>query len=95
MFSPEWQKINGTSGVSDEDLFPEMEELDGEERAIATEKRKEEDRKKEWEKKQREREQAVLDYSAKVTEDGYIEIKMGEDTVAMEEAYIEHMRRRK
>lgn len=56
--------------------------------------KKEAAEKKAAEERQRKREQEILDYSAKV-EGGFIEVKIGEDTTAMMEAYSVHMRKRR
>jgi hypothetical protein len=45
------------------------------------------------EERQRKREDAILDYSAKVV-GGFIEVKMGEDVVAMEDAWMIHLQKR-
>ena len=88
MFSPEWHKVQGASGKSDAEF---MLEIDAEDEEANEKIRK---AKEEEERKQKEREQAILDYSAKVSNDGYIEIKMGEDIPAMQEAWDIHMKKR-
>ena len=94
MFSPEWHKVQGASGKSDAEFMLEIAAEDEEANEKIRKVKEEEERKKEEERKQKEREQAILDYSAKVSNDGYIEIKMGEDIPAMREAWDIHMKKR-
>lgn len=95
MFSPEWDKVQGASKKSDKEFMLDLNQLDAE--AIEQErkaKQAELKRQKE-EKKRREREDAILNYSAKISKDGFIEVKMGEDVPAMQEAYKVHMQKRR
>lgn len=48
---------------------------------------------REEEEREKERERQILDYSAKVN-NGFIEVKIGEDMEAMSAAYNQHMRKR-
>lgn len=52
-----------------------------------------EERKKQEEERRKKREQQILDYSAKVN-GGFIEVKLGEDVQAMENAWLLHQKKR-
>ena len=93
MFSDDWQRIMNAAPVSDAEAqlmvdrnnARAMKEVQRQERQKLLE-RKEEERKIQ-------REKAILDYSAKVS-GGFIEVKIGEDVVAMRDAWKLHWRKR-
>ena len=95
MFSPEWHKVQGAAGKSDDEFLLDLDAEDQEARERLQKAKEAEERRAAEEKKRREREQAILDYSAKITKDGYIEVKIGEDVPAMQEAWALHMRKRR
>ena len=94
MFSPEWQRMQGASKLTDEQLLLELDSQDKEATAKVRQKAKEEEQKKQEQEKERRRQEAILDYSAKV-KGGFIEVKIGEDVVAMEEAWHIHLEKRR
>lgn len=86
MFSDDWALMVHDDGISDAELALLVDsdnEMAARQLAREREERLAEEEEAEREKR---REEAILDYSAKVV-GGYIEIKLGEDVVAMEEAY--------
>lgn len=91
MFSPDWHRVQGASGKSDEEFMQDLGQEDAEVRERMRKAKEAEERKKEEERKLRAKEDAMLNMSAKLTKDGYIEIKLGEDIPAMQEAYRVHM----
>ena len=97
LFSPEWQKVQGASKASDEELLMEIGIQDDKEREKVRAKikaqKEAERKKKEDEERERKREQEILDYSAKVS-GGFIEVKIGEDETAMREAWELHINKR-
>lgn len=93
MFSPEWKRVQGASKLSDDELLLEIDSHDRAARERLRKAKEAEERKKKAEAERKRREQAILDYSAKV-EGGFIEVKIGEDVVAMEKAYALHMKKR-
>jgi uncharacterized protein (DUF4415 family) len=93
MFSPDWQRVKGASKLSDDQLLLEIDAGDVEARERIRKAKEAEIAKKQAEERKKKREEAILDYSAKVS-GGFIEVKLGEDTVAMEEAYAVHMEKR-
>ena len=95
MFSPEWVEMNKSVVINEDELALELNAQDKAAAERIHKKRMEEQAKKEEEERQRKREQEILDYSAKVSSDGFIEVKIGEDTAAMEKAWYAHMEKRR
>lgn len=82
--------MQGASKLSDDQLLLEIDAGDYKARERIRKAKEAEMAKKKAEELKKRREQAILDYSAKVS-GGYIEVKVGEDLVAMEGAYKAHM----
>lgn len=93
MFSPEWVKIQGAAKVSDDALLAEVQGENSLAAKRLREAKEAEERKKQEEERRKKREQQILDYSAKVN-GGFIEVKLGEDVQAMENAWILHQKKR-
>lgn len=90
LFSPEWQRIQGASKLSDDEILG----LLGEQDKVAIERAKEAKRqielKKQEEEREKRRQHQILDYSAKVS-GGFIEVKIGEDVEEMHSAWVAHL----
>lgn len=94
MFSDEWQKIMKAAPVTAAEAQLMVDKTNAAaRREVARQARREQQQKREEEAK-RKREQAILDYSAKVN-GGFIEVKIGEDVVAMRDAWNLHHRKRR
>ena len=84
MFSPEWVEMNNAANISEDELALELNAQDRAAAERIRKKKEEQEAKKAEEERQRKREQEILDYSAKISSDGFIEVKIGEDATAME-----------
>lgn len=89
MFSDDWAAMISENKVSDAEMMLMVDSANEEAlKQIREDRQRKLDEEHEAER-QRRREEAILDYSAKVS-GGFIEIKLGEDVVAMEDAYKAH-----
>lgn len=93
MFSPEWLAVNGSSKVSDDELALAVDAQDKEAMERLRKAKEAEEAKKKEEEMRKKREQEILDYSAKVS-GGFIEVKIGEDVQAMQDAWYAHQTKR-
>lgn len=93
MFSPEWRKYYNATELDEDQILLAINKDDKAAQERIRKKQEAEAKKKAEEERQRKREQQILDYSAKV-EGGFIEVKVGEDLQAMEDAYKMHMNKR-
>lgn len=93
MFSPEWRKYYHATELNEDEILLAINKDDKAAQERIRKRQEAEAEKKAEEERQRKREQQILDYSAKV-EGGFIEVKVGEDLQAMEDAYKIHMKKR-
>ena len=84
MFSPEWVEMNKAANISEDELALELNAHDRAAAERIRRKKEQEEAKKAEEEHQRKREQEILDYSAKISGDGFIEVKIGEDETSMQ-----------
>ena len=94
MFSEPWEMMMGHGGLTDSEL---MLMVDSTNAAAVREHQRQMNKSSEIESEEeieKRREQQILDYSAKVN-NGYIEVKIGEDEVAMRDAFSIHNRKRR
>ena len=95
MFWPMWSHTLGAAKLSDEELQKRTTNGDFDDESLDSivEEDEAERKMREEEEREKERERQILDYSAKVN-NGFIEVKIGEDMEAMSAAYNQHMRKR-
>ena len=94
MFSPEWDIINGRSGVTDDQLYELISKREmatssqfaQQEMERIKQEKEEKQRQAEEEERQKQREQEIIDYSARLEGDEIV-VKIVEDEEAMWKSY--------